>query len=127
MRLLLDTHALLWWMADLRRLGPDARAAIDSPDTEVHISGVSVGEIEVKRALGKLEAPNDLLDQVDRHGFTELPLTIRHAVAMRELPLHHKDPFDRMLIAQARVEDLTLVTADRAISDYDVRILPASK
>ncbi|WP_219419136.1 type II toxin-antitoxin system VapC family toxin [Pseudonocardia nigra] len=125
MRVLLDTHVLLWWMAEMPRLGSAARAAIDSPETDVHISAVTVGEIEIKRALGKLDAPDDMPEQMDRHGFTELPLTVRHAVAVRELPLHHKDPFDRMLVAQARVEGLTLVTADRAISKYDVRILPA--
>lgn len=125
MRLLLDTHALLWWMARLPRLGVAARAAIDSPASDVHVSAVTASEIAIKKALGKLTAPDDLQEQVISNGFTELRLTIAHGLAMGELPLHHKDPFDRMLIAQARVEGLTLVTSDRAMSDYDVPILPA--
>jgi Uncharacterized protein conserved in bacteria len=125
-RLLLDTHVLLWWLGELPRLGPAARAAIASPASEVHVSAVSAGEIALKKAFGKLTAPDDLHEQVVDSGFTELQLTIRHGLAMGGLPVHHKDPFDRLLIAQARVEGLTLVTADRAMSDYDVPILAAS-
>ena len=126
MRLLLDTNALLWWLGRSPRLGSSARAAIASPASEVRVSGLTVAEIEIKRALGKLETPDDLQAQLDRHAFAELPLTVRHAMGLRDLPLHHRDPFDRMLIAQARVEGLTFVTADRAMSAYDVPILPAS-
>jgi PIN domain nuclease of toxin-antitoxin system len=125
-RLLLDTHALLWWLGEMPRLGTGAREAISNPTNDVHVSGVTAGEVEIKRALGKLDAPFDLLEQVEKSAFTELGFTLRHGSAMRELPLHHKDPFDRMLVAQARVEGLTLVTADRAMSAYDVPILPAT-
>ena len=126
MRLLLDTHVLLWWLFELPQLGKRASHAIQDPESEVFVSAISAGEIEIKRAIGKLDGPEDLPVQVGRDGFTELPFTLRHGSALRALPLHHKDPFDRMLIAQARLEGLTLVTADRAMSDYDVPILPAA-
>lgn len=126
MKLLLDTNALLWWLFRLPQLGKQATAAIQDPGSEVYVSALSAGEIEIKRAIGKMDGPHDLPHQVERHGFTELAFTLKHGSAMRELPLHHRDPFDRMLIAQARVEGLTLVTADRAMSAYDVPILPAT-
>lgn len=125
MRLLLDTNALLWWIAGLPMLGPSARAEIGSPASEVFVSAVSAAEISIKQTTGKLEAPDDLVAQLPANGLIELPFTVRHGVAMRELPLHHRDPFDRMLITQARVEGLTLVTADRAMSAYDVTLLDA--
>jgi PIN domain nuclease of toxin-antitoxin system len=125
-RLLLDTHALLWWLFKLPHLGERAEDAIRDPAAEVYVSALSAGEIEIRRAIGKMDGPDDLGVQVERHGFTELPFTIRHGVALRELPLHHRDPFDRMLLAQARAEGLTLVTADRAMSAYGVPILPAT-
>jgi PIN domain nuclease of toxin-antitoxin system len=125
MRLLLDTHVVLWWLARLPMLGSKARAAIGSPSSEVYVSGITGSEIGIKKAFGRLEAPEDLPEQLAAHGFEELALTIRHGLALAELPVHHRDPFDRMLVAQARVEGLTLVTADPAMSDYDVRVLPA--
>lgn len=126
MRLLLDTHVLLWWLFKVPRLGPAAQAAVGSPASEVHVSAVSAGEIAMKQVLGKLEAPDDLPAQLAANGFAELRLTVGHGLAVAELPLHHKDPFDRFLVAQARVEGLTLVTADRAICAYDVPILLAT-
>jgi PIN domain nuclease of toxin-antitoxin system len=125
-RLLLDTHALLWWMFALPQLGPRALEAISDPESDVHVSALTAAEIEVKRAVGKMDAPPDLREQVERNGFTELPFTLHHGCALRDLPLHHRDPFDRMLVAQARVEGLTIVTADKAISAYDVPVLPAT-
>lgn len=102
MRLLLDTNALLWWLFGLPRLGPAARAATaTAPAASVHVSSVSAVEISIKQALGRLEAPEDRLGQVTANGFTELPLRIRRGLAAAELPRHHTDPFDRMLIAQA--------------------------
>ena len=127
MRLLLDTHVVLWWLARVPRLGSQARAAISSPASEVYVSAITGGEIGIKKALGRLEAPDDLPAQLSAHGFVELPLALRHGLALAELPMHHRDPFDRLLLAQARVEGLTLVTANRAMSAYDVRILPASE
>ncbi len=124
MRLLLDTHALLWWLAD-EGLAADARAAIAAGDNQVLLSAASAWEIAIKRALGRLSAPEDLLDQLAASGFDHLPIALRHALAVSDLPAHHRDPFDRMLIAQAMVEGLTVVTRDRRFSAYPVAVLPA--
>ncbi|OLT09809.1 hypothetical protein BJF78_06090 [Pseudonocardia sp. CNS-139] len=97
----------------------NGRPAIEDPANDVHVSGVSAGEVEIKRAIGKLRAPDDLLERVQDSGFTEPAFTIRHGLAMRELLRHHEDPFDRMLVAQARVDGLTVVAADRAMSSYE--------
>lgn len=126
MRLLLDTQALLWWLLGDPRLGPLADAAIGNPQADVHVSGVSAVEIVIKQAKGRLDVPGDLPGQLGTNGFIELPMTVRHGLAVADLPMHHADPFDRMLIAQARTERLTLVTSDRAISAYDVNILNAA-
>lgn len=126
MRLLLDTHVVLWWLARVPRLGSQARAAIASPASAVFVSAITGGEIGIKKSLGRLEAPDDLPGQLVSHGFVELPLNLQHGLALAKLPLHHRDPFDRLLLAQATVEGLTLVTADRAMRAYDVPILPAS-
>jgi PIN domain nuclease of toxin-antitoxin system len=127
MRLLLDSHALLWWLDEDPRLGPAASSAITDPTTEVHVSSVSIAELTIKIGLGKLTVNGDLVEHVVANDFIELPLAMAHASALQELPLVHRDPFDRLLIAQARVEGLTLVTADRMMSDYDVRRLPADR
>lgn len=124
MRLLLDTHVLLWWLAD-HALSEDARAAIADPISEVAVSAASTWEISIKKALGKLTAPDDLEERLRLGGFTPLPIRIDHATAAGELPRHHDDPFDRMLIAQAKIEGLTLVTRDGRLSGYDVALLTA--
>jgi len=124
-RLLLDTHALIWWMEGGDRLREETRSAIRSRVNEVCVSSVSVVEISIKVAKGKLEAPGDLVIQMARHGFTALPVTIEHAVAMLGFAASHGDPFDRLLIAQARCEGLTIVTSDRTFAAYDVPIMPA--
>jgi PIN domain nuclease of toxin-antitoxin system len=127
LRLLLDTSTLLWWLDGDAKLGPSARAAIADPDNEVFVSSASAWEISVKRASGKLEAPFDVASALERNHFTDLPVEVDHAVAAGELPRQHKDPFDRMLVAQAQLEQLTLVTADVQIADYEVELLVASK
>lgn len=124
MRLLLDTHALLWWLAD-EGLAAQARDAIADPANIVVVSAASAWEISVKKALGKLAAPDDLERQVDIGGFTPLPISIAHGIAAGQLPRHHDDPFDRMLIAQAVEEGLTIVTRDKRFEDYGVALLPA--
>lgn len=124
MRLLLDTHALLWWLAD-EGLRTQARDAIADPATVAMVSAVSAWEISIKKALGKLAAPDDLEHQVRAGGFLPLPISIAHGVAAGQLVRHHEDPFDRMLIAQARAEGLTIVTRDKRFADYDVALLPA--
>jgi PIN domain nuclease of toxin-antitoxin system len=97
--LLLDAHALLWWLADDATLAVPARAAISAPATEVIVSAASVWEIEIKRALGKLTAPDGLVDAIDASAFITLPITAADAERAGRLPPHHRDPFDRMLVA----------------------------
>jgi PIN domain nuclease of toxin-antitoxin system len=119
-RLLLDTHALIWVSED--RLAPGAREAIKEGAEAVVVSAATVWEIEIKRALAKLRAPEDVTGLVDESGFERLMITFEHANEAGRLPLHHGDPFDRMLIAQARVEGLTLATADARLRRYDVPV-----
>jgi PIN domain nuclease of toxin-antitoxin system len=123
-RLLLDTHVLLWWLAD-EGLAPQARDAIADPANLVVVSAASAWEISVKKALGKLAAPDDLEQQVHAGGFLPLPVSMAYGVAAGELARLHDDPFDRMLIAQAYTEGLTIVTRDKRFDDYGVALLPA--
>lgn len=124
---LLDTHAFLWWSGDDSALGPVARATIADAENLIFVSAATAWEIATKRASGKLDAPGDLADWVARSGFTELAIDIHHAVRSAELPPHHRDPFDRLLVAQAQLEDLTLITSDPDIRSYAVEILDASR
>ncbi len=123
MRLLLDTHILLWWLADDPTLPVAVRAAIADPDTTVLVSAASVWEISIKQATGRLDAPDDLIDAIEHDGFGTVPITASHALAAGRLPPHHADPFDRMLIAQAKQERLALVTVNERFADYDVELL----
>lgn len=124
MKLLLDAHALLWWMADDRRLGPEARAAVSDAASVVLVSAATVWEIEIKRRLGRLDMGDaDLIEQLVAEGFVELPISSRHTRQAAHLPPHHEDPFDRMLVAQALLEGLTCVSKDAALSAYGVAIL----
>jgi len=122
-RLLLDTHALLWWLAD-EGLSEQARKAIADPANLVMVSAASTWEISIKKTLGKLTAPDDLERQVHESGFTPLPIDLAHGIAAGQLPRRHDDPFDRMLIAQAVAEGLTIVTHDKHFADYEVAMLP---
>lgn len=121
-RLLVDTHALLWWLADDPALSPPARDAIADPANEPFVSAASVWEIAIKRSLGKLTAPDDLHDRVADEGFSWLPITSTHAWQVGELPLHHRDPFDRILVAQALTERLAIITADPHFGQYGVEL-----
>ena len=125
MNLLLDTHALLWWLADDAGLSEEARASIGDPQHTVYVSAATAWEIAIKRALGKLDAPGDLGAAVSASGFQELPITITHALAAGQLPNNHSDPFDRMLVAQAMLEGLTLVTRDDRIASHQIRTIKA--
>lgn len=126
MNLLLDTHAFLWWLMDDDSLAEDARRAIADPASLVHVSAASLWEIAIKQALGKLTVDSpDLAAEIPGNGFVELPISGRHALSAGCLPRHHDDPFDRMLVAQARLEGLVLVTRDRALDAYEVPLLPA--
>jgi PIN domain nuclease of toxin-antitoxin system len=120
--LLLDTHVVLWWLLDDATLSDDVKARLDD-DPDVWVSAVSAWEVAIKNALGKLDGAQGLAEEVAQSGFRRLPITFDHAVAAGRLPLLHRDPFDRMLVAQARVENLTLVTRDPQIHRYDVDLL----
>ncbi len=124
MKVLLDTHILLWWLAEDPALPTAARDAIAGADTTVLVSAATAWEIAIKKAAGRLDAPDDLLDALDVNSFDTLAITAAHALDAGALPAHHTDPFDRMLIAQARAEELTLVSVDRRFADYDVDLLP---
>ena len=124
MRLLLDTHVLFWALVGSPRLNTAAREAILDDGNEVFISAASLWEAAIKRSVGKLHFDTaKVLAELARNGFRELPITLRHAVAAGDLPLHHKDPFDRMLIGQAVTEGLTIVTGDAALKPYGVTAL----
>jgi PIN domain nuclease of toxin-antitoxin system len=125
MILLLDAHALLWWLADDPQLDAAARRSIADPLTGVLVSAATVWEIEVKRAAGRLRAPAPLLDAIRETGMDTLPVTAVDAVTAAGLPMHHGDPFDRMLVAQAQRLDALIVSRDRALQEYDVDVLPA--
>jgi PIN domain nuclease of toxin-antitoxin system len=124
-KLLLDTNALIWTLADPKRLSTNAATAIRDESNSVLVSVVSVWEIGVKRAKGKLELPGNLEAMLIEKKFDSLPLTLRHALAVESLPYEHHDPFDRMLVAQTQAEGLTLVTSDRAMRRYPIAVLPA--
>jgi PIN domain nuclease of toxin-antitoxin system len=121
--LLLDTHALLWWRGDHKRIGRLAHEAISDPDIAILFSAASVWEIAIKHASGKLRMPTNLVDTMEARGFAELPVVSAHALVAGALPAHHNDPFDRMLVAQAQCEGLTVVTHDQRIVAYDVPVL----
>lgn len=123
MRLLADTHVLLWWLAEDGRLSAVHREALADASNHVCFSAVSIAEIAIKTSLGKLSAPGEPAQALVDGGFLELPLTAEHAAVLRTLPWHHRDPFDRMLIAQAQVDEMTVATVDPRFAGYDVRVL----
>lgn len=125
MRLLLDTHIVLWQLAGTRQLPPAAHEAIESA-TELLFSVVSFAEIGVKASIGKLSVPDDLREHVLDSGLRILALDADHGLAVADLPMHHRDPFDRLLISQARAEQLTIVTADPRFAAYDLPVLDAA-
>jgi PIN domain nuclease of toxin-antitoxin system len=124
-RLLLDTHALLWFAGSPDTLAPSARKAIVAAD-DVNVSAASLWEVSTKLTLGKLGADvDDIPGELDEWGFGTVPVTAAHAWAAGALPLHHRDPFDRMLVAQAQLEGMTIVTRDPQIARYQVAVLSA--
>ena len=124
LRLLLDSHALLWWL-DETELAAEARDAIAEPDNAVWVSAASVWELAIKASTGKLHLPGDLRQQIEDEGFLELPISAAHGLRAGALPRIHADPFDRMLIAQALIGGLTIVTRDRRFPRYGVAVFPA--
>jgi PIN domain nuclease of toxin-antitoxin system len=129
MDLLLDTHVAIWWMEGSDRLGAQCKAALFQPGARLWISTASVWEMAIKSGLGRLKLATSLdvcIPDLLSRGAHCLPISLNHALAVRTLPAHHADPFDRMLIAQAHSENLTLVTADAQVRAYDIRTLDAT-
>jgi PIN domain nuclease of toxin-antitoxin system len=123
-RLLLDTHTLLRWLAD-QDLDVAADREIRSPANEVYVSSASAWEFSIKKALGKLEVPDDLEQELVAQRFSPLSISVAHALEAGALPRHHDDPFDRMLVAQAKLEGLAVATRDRRFELYGVEVVPA--
>jgi len=125
MRLLLDTHALIWALAEPERLTERARQAVEDPANEIFVSSASLWEIAIKTGDGKLSVPDDLERALFAVGFQPLDIRFPHVRRLRQLPMHHRDPFDRILVAQALQEELTLVTRDQRIPAYGTAVLEA--
>lgn len=131
MRVLLDTHCWLWWISAPEHLNEEALEAIRFGDNDIYLSAASSWEIAIKAALGKIVQPGRpspfIPDRLARDGILPLPIQHTHALQVAELPPHHRDPFDRMLVAKAQVENLVLFTAVRLLEKYNVRILFCGK
>lgn len=125
MRLLLDTHVLVWTLNETDRLSGHAKRAIEDSKNDVFVSVVSPWELAVKGPRQGLHIPDDLPVQLDRQRFEVLPVLLRHTQPIESMPRHHGDPFDRMLVAQAVTDGLTIVTADRKLTNYQVSLMPA--
>jgi PIN domain nuclease of toxin-antitoxin system len=125
LKLLLDTHTMIWAFSAPHLLSPHARDAISAQENEVFVSVISPWEIAIKRSKKRLRAPENLDDAVEAHRFQLLPVLLRHTKAIGSMPNHHGDPFDRMLVAQAIIDGLTLVTSDRVLRRYPVSLLSA--
>jgi len=119
---LLDTHVLLWAASEPQKLRQPARDALRNAATKVVVSAASIWEIAIKRSIGKLTAPDDLLDVLNRMSLTYLPIDMKHAWAVQDLPPLHGDPFDRLLVTQAKMENLTLMTRDKRLGDYGIAV-----
>ncbi|MBD1227334.1 MULTISPECIES: type II toxin-antitoxin system VapC family toxin [Xenorhabdus] len=124
-RLLLDTHTLIWWITDDPSLGKMTRSILSKGTNSVFVSAVTPWEISIKRALGKLKFNADFDIIMEKNNFIPLSITHAHAESAGDLPRHHGDPFDRMLIVQSQMEGLTLVSADTVFSEYGIRIINA--
>jgi PIN domain nuclease of toxin-antitoxin system len=119
-KLILDTHAALWWLSDDDRVGPDAARQLTDDTNQVLLSAAVVWEVAIKRSLGKLDAPEDLVPTLLGAGAQPLPVTLDHVAAVETLPCHHRDPFDRLLVAQALIEGAALVSRDEPLRSYGV-------
>ena len=126
-RILVDTHVLLWWLSDHASLGPTARELMANPRNEIFVSAATSWEIAIKKKKGLLVAPDDIDGVIEDEGFSKLPISLFHGEQAGALEEIHKDPFDRMLIAQAQSEGLELLTVDETIPKYSVRVINASR
>ena len=124
MRFLVDTHALLWALCEPSALSPAARDAIAAPSNLIVVSSVSLWECAIKASIGKLDLPEDFFDSITEAGYEVMPIRISHLNVYRTLPMHHRDPFDRMLVAQARAEAMTLISRDPEVARYGIEIPP---
>ena len=127
MRLLLDTHTFLWWVADLPRLSGRARSEIANPENEILLSAASGWEIAIKSALGRLKLSAEpsvfVPEHLRRNDFDVIPVGLHHGLEVYGLPPHHRDPFDRLLVAQSRCEGIPLISADERLKSYEVELL----
>ena len=123
MKLLLDTHAALWWLSDDERLGEQAERQLTDDTNQVLLSAAVVWEVAIKRSLGKLEAPDDFAATLLGAGAHGLPISLDHAASVEQLPWHHRDPFDRLLVAQASIEGASIVSSDEAFIPYGVALI----
>lgn len=118
---LIDTHILLWWLFNDKRLTKKIRDLIEKPDNHILVSSISIWEIVIKKSINKLKAPDDLIEILDENDIELLSMTAEHALYLEKLPFIHSDPFDRLLIAQCAVENLIFVTADTIIPQYKIK------
>jgi PIN domain nuclease of toxin-antitoxin system len=123
MKVLLDTHAVIWWLADDPNLTETQRKAIQDKRNTCYISAATIWEISIKKGLGKLSIDPGYLDQLRSEGFVELAVSWKHSQAIQDLPLYHRDPFDRILVVQAQLEGMSLVSGDETIKKYDLTII----
>jgi PIN domain nuclease of toxin-antitoxin system len=124
MRVLVDTHIVLWWLIDSRKLPEDAERIIKDKDNAIFVSAASIWEIAIKATLGQIEVdPFAIEAAIEPSGFVELPITGKHAAQLSKLPLHHRDPFDRILVAQSLLEPMRLLTGDQVLAQYGEMVL----
>ncbi len=125
MDLLLDTHSFIWWLESPELLSEEARKAISDTNNRIFISSITFLELGIKQSIGKLSTSKPFEEAFALYGFSELLLTVKQAYMFRELPLYHRDPFDRALVAQAKDTGLTLVTRDKILAKYEIPIIEA--
>ena len=125
MNLLLDTHVLLWWLSDHPNLSQRAKTVITNGQNLVFVSAAVIWKIQIKHVLGKIKIPSNFRKVLEQQEFELLDITVEHAYAVADLPLHHRDPFDRMLVAQAKLEGMTIVTRDNHIKKYKIPLISA--
>ncbi len=123
MKYLLDTNILIWWLETNTRLSPRIKHIINEKGNSIYVSSISAWEMNIKKAIGKLTTPDDLEEVIALNHFIPLSVTIAHAMQVKHLPLHHRDPFDRMIIAQAQLEQFAIITADPIFEKYSVAVI----